>query len=66
MCIVVVVLIFNDVVNHKVDRSNLIVIECGVNCRSSILILVKQWELIIEILSVFVMEKRTHRPGIEG
>lgn len=53
------VLELDDIGNHKIDTSNLVVSKCHIKRTSSILILVEDWELITEILYVRVIIKQS-------
>ena len=37
------VLVLNDVIYHKTDGADLVVVECHINSRPSILVFVKYW-----------------------
>lgn len=53
----VVVLVLNDVVNHEVNCSDLIVLKGLVNGRLAVLVLVEHWEICLEVFFVFVAEQ---------
>jgi len=48
----VVVLIFDDVSHHKVNRPNLVVLKSYINCRLSITLLKEYWEITAEVFLV--------------
>ena len=54
MCIYMSVLVFNNIINHKVDRSNLISFKSYVNSRLAQMITKHDRKFIAEILLIIV------------
>lgn len=66
----VVVLILNNVFDHFIDRSDLIVLRSHVDGRSTVWVFVEHWEFIkmvcIEEVVVFIIQKIVKTPGIKS
>lgn len=57
MAVIVAILVLNNIINHQIHRSNLIVFKCCVDGRAALLVLVEYWEFWVEILLVLVIQK---------
>jgi hypothetical protein len=60
------VLVVDDVLNHEVHRPNLVITKRHINCASSILVLIKNRELIVEVFFVLVTQELFDGPAVEG